>query len=363
MSTDTASDPPRHFPATYAQGRAAFLEAAAAAGAHIVSHEHPGASAPDGQALFTDTARLGADVPQMLVVISSGTHGVEGFCGSGCQTGMLREGLFSKLPDGVGVLLVHALNPYGFAHLRRVNEDNIDLNRNFVDHEAGAWPDSSAYEAVHDLVAPPDLGERPDHYRAAAMDWIGTHGMPRFQAAVSGGQYTRPDGLFYGGRAASWSNRTWTWIVEHEMAPAQVVRLIDIHTGLGPRGHGEKLGMGPPDALARARMIWGDDVTDLHGGDSVSAVVSGDVSTPLFRVLAAKGIEVAGIGLEYGTTDTVTVLGALQMDNWLCLHGDPAAAQGVAIKQGLRDAFYVDRDDWKTSVFEQACSAASRALL
>ena len=67
------------------------------------------------------------------MVIISETHGVEGFCGSGCQVGFLVERVYEGLPKTVGVALVHALNPYGFAWLRRVNEDNVDLNRNFRD--------------------------------------------------------------------------------------------------------------------------------------------------------------------------------------------------------------------------------------
>ena len=88
-----------------------------------------------------------------LAVIISGTRGVEGFCGSGCQVGFLVERVYEGLPKSVGVVLVHALNPYGFAWLRRVNEENVDLNRNFRDF-AKPPPSSSAYDAVHDLICP-----------------------------------------------------------------------------------------------------------------------------------------------------------------------------------------------------------------
>ena len=66
----------------------------------------------------------------------SGTHGVEGYCGSGIQIGFLKEGLFAELPDDMSVVLLHAMNPYGFSNDRRVNEDNVDLNRNFLDFAA-----------------------------------------------------------------------------------------------------------------------------------------------------------------------------------------------------------------------------------
>ena len=356
--------PSVYFSENYPQARVAFLDACTAAGARISGHRHPTVTAPDGSPLFTDLARFGPASPDRLVVISSGTHGVEGFCGSGCQTGLVREGLAARLPADTGVLLVHALNPYGFAHLRRVNEDNIDLNRNFVDHDR-PHPDSSAYAAVHALVAPADLGDRREDWAARTRTWIAEHGLATFQAAVTGGQYAYPDGLFYGGQVPSWSNRTWRRIIHEEMTTAHEVRLIDVHTGLGPFGHGEKLGLGATAAVRRAREIWGPDVTDLQAGASVSAVVSGDVGLPLFEILEAAGVSASGIALEYGTRQPVTVLAALQLDNWLCIHGDPASAQGAEIKRALLDAFYPggpERDDWTSMVFRQAVEATDRAL-
>jgi beta-lactamase class A len=60
------------------------------------------------------------------VVLTSATHGIEGFCGSGCQIDWLLEGGPTRLPDGVAALIVHAVNPFGFAWLRRVTEENVD---------------------------------------------------------------------------------------------------------------------------------------------------------------------------------------------------------------------------------------------
>jgi hypothetical protein len=98
-------------------------------------------------------ALLGAQNPENLLVLISGTHGVEGFCGSGCQIGYLADQLYEALSSTTGLLLVHALNPFGFAWLRRVNEDNIDLNRNFHDFSK-PLPWSESYEALHNLLIP-----------------------------------------------------------------------------------------------------------------------------------------------------------------------------------------------------------------
>src|SRR5690606_39318730 len=98
--------------------------------------------------------------------------------------------------------------PYGFSHIRSVNEDNIDLNRNFRDFET-ALPDNPAYREVQDRLVPEDWeGPARAAADAAIQNYIAEKGLMTFQPAVTGGQYIHPDGLFFGGFAPSWSNKT-----------------------------------------------------------------------------------------------------------------------------------------------------------
>ena len=65
--------------------------------------------------------------------ISSGIHGVEGFFGSAVQLAFLDSLPPNwQPPPGTKFILLHALNPFGFAWRRRFNEENVDLNRNFL---------------------------------------------------------------------------------------------------------------------------------------------------------------------------------------------------------------------------------------
>ena len=111
-----------YFSATYQEARAKFLDASKAADARVESFKNPSVG-PGGEALYTDVAILGASDAKTVLVLGSGTHGVEGFAGSGIQTGLLRDGLATRLGPNLRVVMIHAVNPYGFAHLRRVNED------------------------------------------------------------------------------------------------------------------------------------------------------------------------------------------------------------------------------------------------
>ena len=144
------------FPRDYSQARDRFIYAAQAlradARVNLDSIAHP-LEAPNGEALSTDVAVIGDPNAKRALVLISGTHGTEGSCGSGCQAAWLRSNRPKSLHKTVKVVLIHAINPHGFAHVRRVTEDNVDLNRNFVDHGA-PYPENAAYTSLHDLLLP-----------------------------------------------------------------------------------------------------------------------------------------------------------------------------------------------------------------
>ncbi|HZD26424.1 MAG TPA: M14 family metallopeptidase [Alphaproteobacteria bacterium] len=351
----------QHFSADYAEARAKFLAAARAAGAEVASYDHP-LTGPDGGALALDMARLGpADAPRALL-LSSATHGVEGFCGSGCQVAALAEGFHGSLPEGMALVLVHAHNPHGFAHIRRVTEDNIDLNRNFVDFDQ-PLPENAAYDEVHPLIVPADWdGPARKVADEAIMRYIEERGLFAWQAAVTGGQWSHPDGIFYGGQGPSWSRLTIERMARERLAGHRFIGLIDFHTGLGPRGHGEIIGIGAPGHpnYERARQWYGEEAKSPEAGDSVSAVVRGTTEQGYVRSL--PGSEVTGIAVEYGTLPPEAVLQALRADNWLHLKGDVNSPQGREIKQQVRDAFYGDDDQWKADVWQRAEEVMRRGV-
>ena len=172
-----------------------------------------------------------------------------------------------------------------------------------------------------------------------------------FQEAVSGGQYDFPDGLFFGGRALSWSAQTWRAIVEEHCRGAERVAHLDFHTGLGDYGACEIISVEGAGA-ARARLWYGDEVKSPERNDSLSAVVTGSVENAFDGI--ARETEVTSVALEYGTQTLPEVLEALRADNWLHLYGDSESDQGKAIKRQIRDAFYGDEPAWKRTIWETA---------
>lgn len=348
------------FAANYAEAREKFRTTATDVGVRTEVHTNPDAEGPNGEKLSTDVARFGDRRASRVLFVSSATHGVEGFCGSGAQMALMRAGILDTLPKDMAVVLVHAINPYGFAHLSRTTEDNVDLNRNFVDF-SGPLPDSSAYEEIHSFILPDDW-DGPARWDAeeAMARYIAERGMWAFQCAVSGGQYSKDDGLFYGGRAPSWSHQTFKTVIEEHANGASHVGLIDFHTGLGPYGYGEPITTGSDEEKARARRWYGDEVTDPHAGSSTSAPIQGMLSEAFAGVI--PGAALASIALEYGTVPVPDALGALRADNWLRFRGNPESGLARTIKRRVRDAFYCDFDDWRGMIAGRAVEMVRKAI-
>lgn len=345
------------FPAGYAEGRRRFAELATAAGYTLTAYTCPRHRGPMGEELACDVARIGPGAPRNLLLVSSGTHGVEGFCGSGGQAALLAEGILRGLPTTTAVVLVHSVNPYGFAHLRRTNEDNVDLNRNFVDH--GQDHPNPAYDEIHDWLVPADW-DGPARAQADAQirNYQETRGMRAFQAALSSGQYDHPDGLFYGGRRPAWSNETWRRILRDHCGGAGHVIAIDLHTGLGPSGVGEAVCVTDEPEYRRAVEFFGEDVKWTGDGGSVSAQVGGSLVHGAREELGPGHLTM--IGLEYGTCPMPETLDALRAETWLVARGDVNSAQGRRIKERLRDVFYVNDAAWKRAIVERLFAIVER---
>lgn len=348
------------FSPDFARARKAFLDAASAAGATLTSHIHP-LNGPSGEQLATDVAWLGDKDADTVLVLLSATHGVEGFCGSAAQVDFLRH---AELPEGTAALVVHAVNPHGFAWLRRVTEDGVDLNRNYVDFSL-PLPSNTGYEELAEAIVPPRLDE--DKLQACdrvLADYRKQHGEVAFEEALSGGQYTHPHGLFYGGSGATWSRRNCERIATHfGLARRRRVALIDFHTGLGPFGYGEPICDHPPYSKGAdlAHRWYGDSVTEPALGTS-SSVAKFGLSDYGWQALLGEAL--VFIALEFGTYSFDNMMQALRADHWLHAQGevDWKAKQTRDIKQAIRRQFYPDSPDWKEMVLLRCRQCIRQAL-
>ncbi len=352
---------PTGFSKSYAEARPKFLQAAQAAGLTVDANIHP-LKGRDGETLAMDVVLDGAPDAQQLLVISSACHGVEGYCGSGVQIHALQNNTWRDAAKarGVAVLYIHALNPHGFSHVRRVTHENVDINRNFQDFSK-PLPENAAYREIHPLLLPEVWP--PDATNAAATgQYIAERGMKAFQAAVSQGQHEFPDGLFFGGQAPTWSNLTLRQVLQKYAQSCQKLAWIDLHTGLGPNGVGERIFACADDAaaFARAKSWWGEGLTSIYDGSSTSAFLTGLMWMSAYQ--ECPQAEYTGMAMEYGTQPQLQVMNALRGDHWLHLHPHAPEPLRQKIKQDLMDAFYTDSDAWRTQIVDQALEAMHQAV-
>jgi hypothetical protein len=349
------------FRPTFADARATWLALAAARGLAVDSHSHP-LRGPHGEVLAMDVVRDGPADAEALLLTTSAVHGIEGHGGAGIQAGLLKLGEKLRALAGprTALLHVHAVNPHGFANGRRVNEDNIDLNRNFIDFDQPlpAHPD---YADVHGLLLPDAWPPTADNEAALAarLDALGPR---RAQMAITKGQHSHPDGLYFGGLAPAWSNTAFRQVLRRHAAGCRRLAWIDLHSGLGPFGVGERIfaSMDGGAALTRARQWWGSGVTSVHTGSSTSIPMTGPIQAALDA--DCPGPDYTGICLEFGTVPLPEMILALRADHWLHQHPQADAALAAGIRAQLRAAFYPDTDAWKRALWQQGLQATQQAL-
>lgn len=346
----------------YASARDRFRSAASAAGATQRAYTNP-LRGPLGETLTCDCAWIGPRDAHRVLVQMSGTHGVEGFAGSGLQIDFLERLRHAKLPDGTAALLIHGINPHGFAWLRRTTEEGIDLNRNFVDFDA-PLPPNPGYAELADALVPPDIEEATlvaAERRFAA--YTEKHGLAAYLTARGAGQYTHPDGLFYGGTAPSWSRRTAEALIADLALPGRAVAVVDLHTGLGPYAYGELIAGADPheEAASRLRAWYGPTLTEPQRGGSAIVPQRG-MAHQGWSKLIGPGLTFAYC--EFGTRPPDVMQRALCRDHWLHARGkvdwnDPLT---LGIKTAMVDAYLPGRDDWKEMALARARQIMRQAL-
>ena len=199
-------------------------------------HSHAiAAEGPNRERLWIDAAVFGrADAPCGLV-LSSGIHGLEAFFGSAVQLAWLTN-WSSYVPIGLRVVLLHSLNPHGQVHGRRVNEDNVDLNRNFLSQGQEYIGAPPLYSRIDRYLNPTKTPSKWDTWPLTLGMLATRYGKRRLFETIPTGQYEFPKGIFFGGHAACESTRyVQRWLPDF-LGGAKTVLQVDLHTGLGKCG-------------------------------------------------------------------------------------------------------------------------------
>lgn len=349
------------FSQSYFAARDKFTTACKNNDAAISSVCHP-QSGPDDQPLWVDVALFGPDAASRLLILISGTHGVEGLAGSACQLDWINRGGPAALPADTAVLIIHMINPYGAAWLRRETEDNVDLNRNYLEHKQ-PYPDNETYDKLHSALELDSISG-PERQKADAIldSYIENEGEEALLSALIVGQYKHPHGLFYGGNKPTWSNLTSESILGQYASTAEHVVVIDIHTGLGPYGHGMVLNLASEGEmeLTRAVDIYGDWLAAPFTGKTNIPAVRGSGMNGYRRILGKDRLTF--VVLEFGTYEPLLDLKRHREENWCWRKGNLNTRLYREIKTAHLNQAYPGDPYWREAVLFRSRQVISQAI-
>lgn len=324
----------------YYSARERFLAVCDARSLKVASYRHP-LQGPDGNPIFTDAVRIGRRDANKVLLVNSGIHGVEGYAGSHAQVDIVRTFDTVRLSADTAIVLIHLINPWGTAWRRRQNEDNIDLNRHFIDRSQA----SPANEPHKRLISEGFLDALSAPSPTAALqqidDFRELYGEDLYAQAVFQGQYDCPGGLGFGGVAPSWSQQTLEAALNDLLSNPESLALIDLHTGLGPFGTGTLICTEVPDSDQIAVLReWYDThfVALLVDQEGLPYKLQGDLANGVRRILPST--RVLPISLEFGTYDARRFAELMVRDAWAETKGNPQYPEVEAIRCDLMHFFY-----------------------
>jgi hypothetical protein len=296
-----------------------------------------------------------------LLILSSGVHGTEGFLGSALQQVFIDEYLEHAIGNGIDVLMIHGLNPYGFKYNRRVTENNVDLNRNCHVDEQLFDADNPGYERIRSYINPEEPVDLDRGYHRnfvfLALRMIARHGMEVLRQAILSGQYDYPESVYYGGRAFEPQIMAVRELIDSLATPYSTLMAIDIHTGYGERGK-MHLFLNPvsPQIEQNIRQVFADFEIDW-GQKETFYTVTGSFTDFVGMIHADK--EYIPMLFEFGTMNSQTTLGSLKslqytiQENQGNHFGYASPEDSLRVQDQFRNMFYPDSPGWKSNCVDE----------
>lgn len=349
------------FSSDYLTARTRFREAVE----HVGWRWEPygvGSTGPTGEELTIDVASSAQLPTDSLLVISSGLHGVEGFLGSAVQLALLhrwrRDG---GPPAGLRCIMLHALNPSGFAWSRRFDADNIDLNRNFLLDGVEYRGSSERYARLNGFLNPRWPPSRWDLFFLKGCWILLRYGKPAIKDAIIAGQHDFPTGLFFGGKGPSRAMQILREHMRSWIGHATTVVHLDFHTGLGSWGTYKIL----TSRLRPAQREWitrtfGAATHEENDPRGVAYQPRGDLSRWCMAQNFAPTYLFAYA--EFGTYTNLRVFAGLRAENQAHHWGRAGEPSTIAAKERLRELFCPASAEWRSQALEQGIDIVDKTV-
>jgi predicted deacylase len=319
---------------------------------------------------------------EQVLVVTTGEHGIEAYVGA-AMLQRLVEGYLPRLdPRRTGLLLVHTINPWGMKHRRRVNRDNIDLNRTFI------WsPPAAPTSALHDPAFNPDYARLTSVFEptgelgsftlaelsfiARLVAGVAQVGLKRLGAASALGQYAYPRGIHYGGTDRPEETGVLMELYRQCFERYAHVVQIDMHTGYGPR---YQMSVVTSEIEARAsaelRRQFGYPLVAKANAAEFYAL-KGDMIDYVYTLRREEFPDrrLFSTTLEFGTLgdsllDRYHDRRAVVFENRLHWYGVSRPAVRARVEHDFKELFFPEAPDWCAKAladFDQATDGILRA--
>lgn len=360
------------YAADYVSARASFRKKASDvkskySGSEVGQYKIPSKKDPD---LTTDYIFIPGK-GKKLFVLTSGMHGPEGYTGHAHQILFMDQLLANKETLPYSILIVHALNPFGYKYFTRTNENNVDLNRNFITSHEDFKLVNKEYEKLKPLLEPPIPASGYFLARVGFYSQIGWVNLRRGRKTVLGslrGQYQNPRGIFYGGQEVQPETKSAQSLIKRFAANANEIYLADLHTGFGEKGHLHFFGSDeiadPQDKERQAKLFEGYSIDSGHDKNFYST--TGDFNDWVRTAFPKK--RVIAMTYEFGTLDSQTLRGSLR-SLWIMVLENQGRHQGYFSQDDEKKSlleyellFNPQNLDWRRSVLTQGSEALTTTL-
>ena len=310
-----------------------------------------------------------------LIVLTTGVHGMEGYIGS-VMLDVFFEEIYTELDkDDTGVLVIANVNPYGMKYMRRYNENNVDLNRNFImDWEEFDLSSNKDYPKVQSFLEPKGkIGNAFWHevgfYLSLAKEAIFT-GADVISDALLTGQYESPKGVYYGGTGDEASTKYLKGVFNDclEGEYENIVH-IDIHSGYGPR-YNMVIFNSVYETMTEAetKKAFNYDYVISHDSESFYAT-TGDTTDYFYRLAESKNTdkELFSTCFEFGTIgdeffDTILSLKYTVDENRNHWYSTENSTSAEVVKENYYELFYPTEKEWREKTVEDFKTATKGVL-
>jgi hypothetical protein len=301
--------------------------------------EHYDWPTPTGTQCTTDYIVRQCD-SQDLIVVLSGTHGVEGYFGS-----LVLRKIFSELGNHSlngypNLLFVHALNCFGMSWYRRTNFNNVDLNRNGC---GKVFDKNEEFDLIKPYFDQNNSFARKLFFLKSIPRITRTWGPAKTLEVACQGQSHYPESLFYTGTEFQPEIVNLMKKIKNSFSGIKRIWIVDYHTGLG-RFMQESLI--PEDAkkvnpeimksIYERNLITSENNRFYYSvNGSISEAFTGHFPECAVRYVCA----------EYGTQNSFKVIEALAAENIFYRNFDYKL--DAKISNEMLDCFFPDSESWR----------------